>query len=393
MSAELDSPPPEGVLIEVGFGPRIVEFEKKLDRETRRWLDWPMLAQSDAPEYEWLIEHWLGWHTTLLSGRGSTGKTLLAQQLGTALALGNEFIGPARSPLRVLMWACEDDEKELWRRQERICKDQGALLGQLQGSLWIDARLGLKNELYGPGEYGKMGWGGAYGELLAQIEETQAEVLILDNIGHAFAGSENNRHDVTTFCAGIAGLVPDRPFASILIGHIAKGVGSEYAGSTAWENAVRMRWYMGEKLPDEQEHNGDDEPDSSVRFLCKRKANYTALDYVQLNYNEGVFKVNRANGANGADGSGLTGSLRFRQAQRVVLDGLAKLTKMGMSAGSTKGPNFLPNLIAEYKLNEDLGRGDIKNAMQSLMLAGTLIRGVVGQYPNRTPKYGLKVSD
>lgn len=373
-----------GTLIEGGFPSleeRAAQLAESHDREKRRWLNWPELAQGDAPEYEWLIPHWLGWHPTLLSGRGSIGKSLLAQQIGTALSLGAEFLGEARPPLKVLMWMCEDDHDELWRRQEHICKAFGVMgVGNLP-NLTIDARLGLNNVLYGL-DHGQGGWAMAYGELKEQIEETQADVLVLDNVGHCYGASENSRHDVTTFCAGIAGLCPDRKFSSVLIGHLAKAQGSEYAGSTAWENAVRMRWYMGDKLPDQQSDE-DGEPDSTVRYLCKRKANYTALDYVQLNYAEGVFALAKATDYT------LTGSMRSLQAKRIVLDGLIKLTAMGMSAGSTKGANFLPSLLVEYRLNEDLSRFDLKTAMQALMVSGELVRGVVGKYPNRTPKYGL----
>ena len=38
--------------------------------------------------FSWLLEHWLSWHPTLLAGRGGVGKSLLAQQLATALAIG-----------------------------------------------------------------------------------------------------------------------------------------------------------------------------------------------------------------------------------------------------------------------------------------------------------------
>lgn len=376
---------PEGRLIKGVFNDRADALKDELDREHRRWLDWPMLAQADAPEYEWLIPHWLGWHPTLLSGRGSIGKSLLAQQVGTALALGKEFLGQARDPLKVLIWACEDDHDELWRRQERICKGFDARLGDLT-NLTIDARLGLNNVLYGV-EYGKGGWTLAHAELQAQIEESQADILILDNIGHCYGGGENNRHEVTTFCAGISGLCPSRPFASILIGHLAKAQGSEYAGSTAWENAVRMRWYMGDKLPDQQQSE-DDDPDPTTRYLCKRKANYTALDYLQLAYGDGTFSVHRTNGADGPVMHGL----RQQQAARVVKDGLAKLTAMGLSAGSTKGANYLPTLIIEYKLHEDLTRGELARSMQAMMVSGALVRAIVGQYSNRTPKYGLKLS-
>lgn len=388
MSAVSDSdfPPPEGRLIKGVFDDRVVELEKKLDRETRRWLDWPVLSQADAPEYQWLIDHWLGWHPTLLSGRGSAGKTLLAQQLGTALALGCEFLGPAREPIKVLMWACEDDESELWRRQERICKALGASLGDLQGNLWIDARLGLHNELFGL-DHGKPGWSGAYGELIAQIEETQADLLILDNIGHAFGGNENSRHDVTTFCSGIAGLVPDRRFASILIGHIAKANGSEYAGSTAWENAVRMRWYMGDKLPD-QPQGEDEEIDTTIRYLSKRKANYTALDYVRMAFHEGALKLD----APELDtDSPLIHGLRTQRAQSIVLASIERLAIQGRHGTDTTN-RYLPKLIIESGWADGHTKTELRKAMMRLLGDGKITKIEVGKDSKYRPISGLIVT-
>jgi hypothetical protein len=121
-------------------------------------------------------------------------------------------------------------------------------------------------------------------------------VWIGDNIGHLYAAGENNRAQVTSFCSGIIGLVQDRPFCPILIGHTAKAIGSEYSGSTAWENAARMRWYLSDTLPDQEvEKDLDDPPESNRRFLSKRKSNYGREDYVQLKLDEhGILIVDQA---------------------------------------------------------------------------------------------------
>jgi RecA-family ATPase len=322
----------------------------------------------------------------LLSGRGSIGKSLLAQQVGTALALGAEFLGPARAPLNVLMWCCEDDHDELWRRQEKICRDFKISVGQLT-NLTIDARLGMRNELYAM-EYGAGGWTSVYGELQAQIKECNADVLVLDNIGHCYAGGENVRHDVTTFCAGIAGIVPDRPFATILIGHLAKTPGSEYAGSTAWENAVRMRWYMGDKLPDQQQPEEED-PDPTVRFLCKRKANYTALDYLQLNYDQGVFRVQRPNGA--GDGSPLMSALRAQRAQTIVLNSIERLATQGRHGTDGGGRYYLPKLIMDSGWHEGHTKLELRKAVDRLLGDGKIAIGEVRRDAKNRPVNGLKV--
>ena len=81
-------------------------------------LDWPKLAGLEPPPRQWAINGWLGFgHVTLLVGQGGIGKTLLAQQMASCMALGREFVGEVERPFKSLMWACEDDHDELWRRQ------------------------------------------------------------------------------------------------------------------------------------------------------------------------------------------------------------------------------------------------------------------------------------
>ena len=57
---------------------------------------------------------------TLLHGFGGVGKSLLAQQIGTAAALQREFLGSVADACPVLAWWGEDEHDEIWRRQESI---------------------------------------------------------------------------------------------------------------------------------------------------------------------------------------------------------------------------------------------------------------------------------
>lgn len=356
----------------------------------RRHMEWRILAQADAPPFEWLIPHWLSWHPTLLSGRGSIGKSLLAQQLGTALATGTPFIGAAAQPLRVLGWFCEDEHDELWRRQERICAAMGLPLGGM-GNFTIDARYGLRNELFVV-EYGRGLWTGVMAELAQQIEETQADVLILDNIGHIYGGDENNRHLVTMFTNGISGLVTHRKFSTILLGHPAKSQGSEYSGSTAWENSVRMRWYMADKLPDEQGENGDDyEPDTNTRYLSKRKSNYTALDYIKFGYDTQKQVLVPDNTVTEAQDTPTAMSLRRQRAESVLLSAIKALAERGEYGTNSPSRTFLPTVICQFKLNEECTRKELTDAMRNLIMAGKIKRDVVGKNAAGYKREGLVI--
>lgn len=354
----------------------------------RNMVDWHELAQSDPPKFEWIWDHWLSWHPTGLWGRGGIGKSLLAQQIETACAIGRPLWGTSCAPIHVLAWHCEDDRDEIWRRQDRICKRLGINFTMLN-NLHIDARCGMENALFTT-VYGRPAWTPLYEELREQVNDYDAQVLVLDNISQIFGGNVNDQHHVTTFVNGIIGLGRGKQFCPILLGHVAKAQGSEWAGNMAWENAVRMRWYLAEKLPDEA---GADLTESGTegtgtRFLCKRKANYTQNDYVQFEFDDGVFAVrNQEDLSRG----GTMDGLRAMRAKTVVLQAVERMAGMGIYGSDVKSANYLPSKILELKLADGLTKLEIRAAMNALLMDGALIRGQVGKYAKGAPKFGLTV--
>jgi RecA-family ATPase len=191
--------------------------------------------------------------------------------------------------VKVLIWACEDTHDELWRRQAAVCRYFDMPMAELEGRVTIEPRRGMDNTLLSLA-YGAPCGRRTFDELREQVNDYGASVLFLDNIGQTFGGNENNRHHVTTFCNGLAGLAAD--FSPVIMGHPAKAIDSEFAGSGAWENAVRMRWYMGYKLPDQEP---EENPDTNVRYLAKRKTNYSEKDYRKLIWQDGLFVQEQRN--------------------------------------------------------------------------------------------------
>lgn len=379
-----DPPPTEGNLAALRsiFGQPPASPERKPMR-------WPELATQTPPLRTWRIDHWLSQGVTLLSGSGGIGKTLVAQQIVTALALGKRYVDNVPAACKVLMWACEDDHDELWRRQIAICRYFGVGLEALDAKLVIEPRLGRENALFAVSQ-GLPMWTQLRDELAEQVEDYQADVLVLDNIGQLFAGSENDRHHVTAFCNGLSGLATERNLSVILLGHPAKAAGSEFSGSTAWENAVRMRWYMGTKLPDEkaQEEEGDDEPE--VRYLAKRKTNYSVKDYRKLIYAEGAFRVDTGPGE-------FTQRYGFpaRQdgADACVTHAIERLAEAGIrTTDSPRSPECLVKRMRTMNLAGDYTAKELQDALGRLRLSGLIVEAVVGKYSNREPKLGLVLS-
>lgn len=366
------------------------EEQKKRQRNeaARRYgaLDWPALELAGAPPPRtWWIQDWFGPWPTLGAGGGGIGKSLLWQTIGTSLATSSEFLGPTAAPLRVLMWACEDDKEELWRRQVAICSYFQLSLAALEGKFTVMPRHGCDNTLIAP-VFGQPAFTAAFLKLKEQVNDLAVDVLVLDNNAQTFGCNENDRHQVTQFVNGVVGLVRGRPFAPVFLGHTARTAGSEFAGSAAWENACRMRWYMGNSLPDQKPD--DDEPaDTDVVYLAKRKANYTAKDYRRLRFAGGLLVPEEFGGR------------RFDQghqndlAERIVLKGMAKLIDAGIqpSDGKTSG-DYLPTQIVAKGFNEGHSRRELTAAMNRLIGAGRLKRVQVGQYSNRNPRFRLAVA-
>ena len=162
MASELD-PPPEGA----PERPRATVTPLK-----RSPLHWPTLARLEPPARRWAINGWLGFgHVTLMVGSGGIGKTLLAQQMASCLAIAKPFIGDIPEPLTCLMWACEDDHDELWRRQLALAKWCNAGLEAFAERLIIVPRHGLDNALVST-EYGKLVFSPLLGELEEQARDT-----------------------------------------------------------------------------------------------------------------------------------------------------------------------------------------------------------------------------
>lgn len=365
----------------------------------RKPLRWSTLALGPPPPRDWAIAYWLGMaHVTLLAGKGGIGKTLIAQQLGSALALGRPFIDEIPKPRKVLMWAAEDDHDEIWRRQVDIAAHFGVGLEAFAGNFIVESFADRDCTLMDCDLSGRLVRTGMLDELQEQIAHYLAEVVIVDNAARVFGGRENDRGQVTRFMAALnaaargACVEGESPAAILLLAHPGRAAGSEFSGSSAWENSARARIFLSDRKPDEQRDDGDDEPTGEIRYLCRRKANYSARDLRSFRYANGVLVAQEAAGAVDKP----FGYLDDRRDERIVLDAFKRLIN-GLDQQPTDAPNshsFLPSLILSFNLADGRSKRDLTKAMRRLQADGALRKGVVGTYAsNRTKKTGLVLGD
>jgi hypothetical protein len=368
------------------------EGEKALAEIPRRTehmqpLDLRDLSTKSPPDRVWAMLWWIAMgHAHLLVGAGGIGKSTILMQLAACLALARHFVDEIPAALRVLMWLCEDDAAEIWRRLVAIAKWLDVPLEMLAENLHIVPRHGCENVLY-TNEGGRLRFTPTLAELRKQALDLGAHVVMLDNLAHVFGADENKRHDVTTFLNGLAGALPG--CALILAGHPSRAEGSEFSGSSAWENAVRARFYLGRSLPDQKPGEADDDLDDTVRFLARRKANYSARDWRRFTFANGVLVPDEVEAA-----GGMVAHLRTQRAEQVVLDGARRLRAMGVRVtdGATS-PQYLPRVLLDYKLADGCTKRELSNATRAAMLDGKLVRAKVGQYAgNRSPMFGLVVA-
>lgn len=356
-----------------------VEQEQALPE--RAPLDWHALATATPPARDWIVEYWVPANeVTLFSGPGGIGKTGVAQALGSCVALGREYLDWVPKARKVLFWACEDDHDELWRRQSAIARQLGVGLTDFAGKLFIESYHRTQVDLAALVQ-GRLVPTPMLTELREQIGDYGAELVILDNIARLFGGNENDRHHVSAFVTMLNFAASPTKAGVMLLGHPAKAAGSEFSGSTAWEGAVRTRLYLGSKLPDQPD---EDEPaDDNIRYLCRRKANYSHKDWRRIKYVDGVMvpeqSERRPTVAPGGD-----------YAKEIVLAAIRKLAAMGeYGNASTASPAYLPKLAKQYGLLDRLTARQFAHAMCELRLAGTIKLEKVGQYANRSPRMGF----
>lgn len=353
-------------------------------------LDWTALANRTPPDRDWAIDHWLGMgHVTLLAGPGGIGKTAVAQAMGSCLTLQREYLDWSPAPRRVLLWATEDDENELWRRQVAIAQWLDVPLTDFSGKFFAHSYCGAQVELAGLVQQHSLVATPMMEQLRQQIGDYKADVIMLDNIARLYAGNENDRHQVTSFVAMLTAVAQPMNAAVLLLGHPGKAIGSEYSGSTAWEGAVRSRLYLGATLPDQPASDDEAPPDDNIRYLCRRKANYSAKDWRRIHFRDGVMVPEAPQEFR----SGKPTAADPEHAAGVVLRSVAKLSSMGEHGTSSKSsPNYLPKLATRYQLLDGLTTKQFVHSMCLLQLSGQIVTSDVGQYANRTRKRGLTLA-
>jgi RecA-family ATPase len=370
---------------------RVLQIPKLTERKP---LAWGALEQrGEPPKREWAINNWLGMgHVTLLAGRGGMGKSILAQQIGSYLALGSEFLETVGEPRTVLGWFSEDDHDELWRRQCAIAGKLGQPLSAFAERLYLIPLQDAECTLFDTAPLSReVVRTSVLEELRQQIGDLGASIVILDNIRRLFGGNENNGHDVTSFIAALNYAASPTNAAVMLLGHVSRAQGSEFAGNMAWENAARMRWSFTDRPPDSVAQDEETPSDDTRRWLAKRKVNYTSRDLAILRWNQGAYDIEEKPNA----AAGIMRTIDNRQCKLLLKRAFLRLCAMSYApTDAATSPHYLVKLIQQHGLTEGFSKGELRRALLELIEDGVMLRNQeVGTLNNRMPRLGLKLGE
>jgi hypothetical protein len=126
-----------------------------------------------------------------------------------------------------------------------------------------------------------------------------------------------------------------------------------------------MRWYLGDRMPDEKVHEEAD-PDPNRRVLAKRKSNYSALDFINFHYQDGVLQPEKRE-----TDTGMMVHLRRNRAENVIREAIGKFAQMGVRCSEAQtSTSYLPRIIQEHRLGRGLTKPELAQALRQMMLNG-----------------------
>lgn len=353
------------------------------------------LQGKTPPPREWLIENWLPTKcVTALNSDGGLGKSLMMLQAGTSIATGRPLLGLETKQAPVLLVFCEDDAIELHRRLAAICATEGMQPAVLSGLNFVSL-CGFESSLLATREKGgELVRTGLFYAIRQKALDLGARFVGLDNLAFFYPGDENDRGQVTGFVNILNDLALAIDGAVLLVGHTPKS-GAEFSGSTAWNNAVRSRWFFSRPTPAVGDLDEDDETIVDQRILRKGKSNYSRSgDEIALTWEKGVFHPTLSGGSP-ISANIMEQKLRERQLDVAFLAELdernAQARPVSHSPNSPK--SYAPKVFAKAKRFKDIkatGR-EIEQAMERLFNAGELLANeLIGTNRKRRHKvYGI----
>jgi len=336
-------------------------------QEREQWIELRSTTQALGGRRWWFACYndlvWKLHLPALLTGHGGAGKTTLALQLASAVALGGYWLDYKLEQGPVMAVCCEDDEPELHRRLACITDRLGGSLIDLRSRFQLATMAG-RDALLGVPDRGLIVPTPLFEEISCQAIAMRPKLIVIDNAADVYGGDENSRSMVRQFITLLRGLAVDTDAAVLLTLHPSlTGIqtGTGMSGNTAWFNGPRAQLYLKAAATEQ-----GDEPDCGLRELEARKNNYGPLAAkMLLRWRDGVFLVEP--GAGGVD------QLAFKQqAEAVFLALLDQFERQGRNVSPNPGRSYAPTLFATEPEAMGINAAALKKAMAHLLSANKI---------------------
>jgi RecA-family ATPase len=321
--------------------------------EPLAFVDITAWSRRSPPQREWAVpDRFPLRNVGLLSGEGSTGKTILIMQVGAAHVFGRDWCHTLPEPGPFLYFNAEDEPDELERRLNAIAQHYDVPITELERDYHIVARAGQDAILGYPDHNGLIQPTPLFEELNQAACDIRPKMIALDTSADIFGGNEISRTQVRQFIGLLRKMAIASNSAVLIAVHPSLtgiNTGTGLSGSTAWHNSVRARAYLtSEKTEDGQ--------DTGLRQLDFMKNNYGPISAsVTLQWKTigqaGVYLPV-------SSGSSLDRVASDAKAEHVFLDLLRSFTSEGREVSHKIGPSFAPAQFAQTTAAQKLGNNE-----------------------------------
>ena len=324
-------------------------------------IDMSSWDDEPVPQQEWAVyERIPTSHTTLFSGEGAAGKSLIQLQLSVATVIGSDWLGVVPKQGPALFVDAEDDVNIIHKRLWDITRHYGVKFADVKANLHVsslsgkDAVLAFFNRSTSRIEPTPL-----YKELVEMARDLKPKIIGIASSANVFAGNEIDRSQVQQFIALLTRVASVANCAVTLISHPSlAGISTDsgLSGSTQWHNSVRARFYIkGLKA-----QNG--EPEGDLRVIEFRKNNYGPIsDGVIVQYKNGLFLP-----ANTTEDR----AVRDAEADDIYLTVLKILVSQNQDLSpKRKANNYAPTVICQHPrcLPGRFTRQEMEAAQQRLL--------------------------
>jgi RecA-family ATPase len=325
------------------------------------WRDQPV------PERQWTVKDRIpANNVTLLSGEGSTGKSILSLQLAVAVVLARDWLSALPDPGPALVVCCEDDASELHRRLDLIFTHYGATYTDF-AQLHVLPLAGQETLMAAPDRGGIIKTTKLFADVHEAACDIRPKLIVLDNAADIYGGSENDRAQVRQFIGHLRGMAIAAGAGVLLTSHPSLtgiNTGTGLSGSTAWNASVRSRLYFKRAVTDK-----DEEPDPDLRVLEVMKSNYGPIgETINLRWSKGLFVP-----VGGT--SDLEKAVAEQEANQLFLTLLDQANRERNNVSSKRtARNYAPMLFAKEKQarQRKIRKSDFEAAMRRLLEGGKI---------------------